>query len=198
MAMTETTLYYVIMIAIYSGLLPWVIGQLTRSRDDDRRAARETVDGTLALVERLRTARAAAVDPARQASIDVMIKRLQAEADDKVAELNASSELEINKPSRRYIVIPTPRTGFGVMLTVMFGASVYFAILLLLTIAFMFWNPPVPNLVSNVNDQWAVGLLVGGSFILVALAILFRAGAYRSYDRAIERMKEEVAAAKAV
>lgn len=197
MQMNETTIYYIIMLFIYSGLLPWVMGQLTRSRSDDRIAARAEVDASLALIERLRTARAASMDAERQASIDLMINRLQREADERIIGLNAAAELESSSPSRRYIVIPTPRTAFGAFLTVLFVGAAYMTGVLLLTIAFDFWNPPVPDLLRSFDDRLRIGLLVAGSLAVVLLAMGLRSLAYRNYNRAAARLHEEAAKARA-
>ncbi|MEL6977704.1 MAG: hypothetical protein AAGM38_03375 [Pseudomonadota bacterium] len=191
--MSETTLYYIAMVAIYSGLLPWIAGQLTKSRADERNAARGTISETLALVERLRAAQAAAEDPARRASYDVMIKRLLAEANDEISELNANAALQSRRPAQRYMIIPTPRSGFGVILTMIFVASVYFALLLLLTTAFDFWNDPTFDVLNDPGDRQRTFFLGGAAIGLGLLAFLARWLAYRSYDRTVTRLREEAA-----
>lgn len=191
--MNETTLYYIAMVAIYSGLLPWVTGLLTRSRDEERRAARVAISDTLALVERLRAAQAAAEDPARRAAYDAMIKRLLGEANDEISELNATAEMQARKPAERYMIIPTPRSGFGVILTMVFVASVYFALLMLLTTAFDFWNDPTFDVLNNLEDRQRTLFLAGSAVGLGLLAFLARWLAYGSYNRTVMRLRAEAA-----
>lgn len=190
--MNDTTLYYIAMVVIYSGLLPWVVSQLTRSRADERQAARDEIQETLTLTEKLRTARAAATDPARQASYDAMINRLTAEANQQVSDLNAVAAEEGMRPANRYVVIPSPKSAWGAILTVVFAGAVYFAIMFLLTIAFDFWNDPTFDVLNDRQDQQRTLFLLGGSALLVSLAFLTRFMAFRSYDRAMERLRRDM------
>lgn len=185
------TLYYIAMVAIYTGFLPWLISLFTNSQAEERREARESVDQTLGMVERLRAARAAAVDPARQASYDLMINRLLGEANDRISELNAEAERVSVKPAERYVIIPTPRSAFGAVLTVVFITAVYFALMFLLTIAFDFWNDPQFDVVANPEHQWRTAFLGGGAVVLGVVAFLTRFLAYRAYNRFTERLRKE-------
>ncbi|MEM9724413.1 MAG: hypothetical protein AAF909_02990 [Pseudomonadota bacterium] len=187
----DQTLYYIAMIAIYSGLLPWLTSIFTRSKADERNASRAVIDETLSMVERLRAARAAAADPARQASYDAMIDRLLGEANDRIAELNAAAEREHKRPSERYIVIPAPRSAFGAVLTVLFIGAVYFALMFLLTVAFDFWNDPNFDVVGNPEHQLRALFLGGGAVALGLAALLLRFLAFRSYDGVMRRLRDE-------
>ena len=191
----DETLYYIAMIAIYSGLLPWLTSILFHSKADARHEARRAVDETLAMVERLRAARTAAADPARQASYDAMIDRLLAEANERIAELNAEAEREHTQPGARYLIIPAPRSAFGAALTVLFVGAVYFSIMLLLTIAFDFWSNPDFDVLNNTEDQLRVLRLTGGAAALGLLAFLLRYLAYRSYAGVTEGLRQEAQSA---
>lgn len=184
----ETSLYYIVMMAIYTGLGPWVISRLSRSRSAERQETREEVRASLELVEKLKVAREVAQDPDQRQEIGAMIDRLVAESTTRVAALNVEAAEISDKPDRRFLIIPTPRSGLAAIVTVLAIGCVYFGLMFWLTLGFDFWNRTGFDVLANPADQTRALFLAGGGAALLFLALCFRFAAFRLYRAQARRM----------
>lgn len=193
------TFSYISMIVIYSGLGPWLIGRLTRSRAEERAARREKVATTLVLLEAVSRARDASANDGGTASdlaaYDDMRARLSSEAVQAVAELNLDADEEAASPSWRFVVIPTPISAGGVLSTLLFAAALYFGVMVWLTLAWYFITDATFNVLVDPDDQRIAMILGGGGLALLAVAFGARLLAYWFYDRAYHRRSRKAAEA---
>ena len=178
----DTVIYGVLTLLVYSGLGSWLIGRLTRSREDMRRDARAIVAENIALIDSMRRLREQSNDEQRLRELDQMLARLERETAMRIEELNAEEEEDLHDPSQRYLILPTPRTPFGAMLSVVFAVCVYFGIAALLTLGVMYANSDLQPL-TNVEDLDYFVKVVGFGVALIALAFLARFAAFRSFKQ---------------
>lgn len=195
--LSEETLTYIVMILIYSGVGSWLIGRLTRSREDERRAERARVAETLGLLDSVTRAREAlafgGAAPEQIAPYDVMRERLSAEAGAVVAELNMQAHQEHVRPSSRFVLIPTPLGVFGVLLTAIFCLALYFAFMMWLTLAFYIWTRPGFDMIGDPTSQTTGFFLIIGGLTLFAVAMASRSWAFERYDARHKRLRDEAA-----
>ena len=176
----DTVIYGVLTLLVYSGLGSWLLNRFTRSREDMRRDARAIVSENIALIDSMRRLREQSNDEQRLRELDQMLARLERETAMRVEELNAEEEEELNDPSLRYLILPTPRTPFGAVLSVVFAVCVYFGIAALLTLGVMYANSDVRPL-NSIEDLDYFVKVVGFGVALIALAFLARFAAFRSF-----------------
>lgn len=196
--LTEDTINYIVLILVYSGLGSWLISRLTSGRADDLRADRARVQETLLLLEQVTKARdelqSANAPRQRIEEFEVMRERLATEASAAVAELNLDAAKAFRTPSSRFLVIPTPRSFLGAFVTLIFATALYFAFMLWLTLGFYLTTKENFDVFRDAASQQTTLFLFGGGLLLIALALLARMIAYRSYDSVIEGRRAEAAA----
>lgn len=190
----DTIIYAVLAIVVYSGLGSWLIGRLTRSRIDARRDARADIAENLGLMERMHTVQNQMSDVAKKGEFQQMWERLRDETTGRIAELNAAEETEIADPSAKYLILPTPRTAFGAVLSLVFAVCVYFSIAALVALAVLLVNNEL-DLLGTPDDLDYTVKVVGFSAVLMGVAFLARFGAFRTF-RSFSRRQAERAAAK--
>ncbi len=189
----DTSVYYLAMMLIYTVVGPWVINRLSQSKGKEREELRSEVAASLDLIEKLAKARDAA-SPKRRAEMDSMIERLTAESSVRISELNMEAQRLVEQPDRRFLIIPTPRTAFAAIVTVLTIASVYFAFMFWLTLGFDFWNRESFDVLNNDLAQRRAMFLAGGGIVLFVIGYCLRFAAFRLFRFHARRMRQEAEA----
>lgn len=184
--MDETTLYYIAMVVIYSGLGSWLVSRLTRSKADLRELRRTSIRSVLDLMAHIKSVREHVSDPGRQAELDAMWTRLMNEASDKVRELNNLAEHERDDPAQDYLILPPPRSPFAAFISLVFAASLYVGVGALLFVASAFVIDQSLDLTDPAHVEWA--LLVSGLGVgLCLVAFIARLIAFRIYAAIVRK-----------
>lgn len=189
----ETSVYYIAMMLIYTVIGPWVINRLSRSKSAERSEAREEVSASLELIEKLGRARETVSAP-RKAELEEMIERLTNESSLRVSELNIEAQQLIDRPDRRFLLIPTPRTAFAAIVTVLSIGCAYFAIMMWLTLGFDFWNRENFDVMNNDLAQKRALFLAGSGIVLAVAAYCLRFVAFWLYRIYARRMRAQAEA----
>lgn len=198
MPMAEDTVSYFLMLLFYSGAGAWLVDRLMRTRADERLEERQRIAETLSFLEGMTRARDALREtgaPAAQiAAYDSVRERLSREAGDMVAELNMIADRAISTPSSRYVLLPTPRSSFGVAASFVFGAAVYLGLMAWLTLAFKLWQTEgFADFITPESQTVGLVLSIGGLGLLT-IALLARRAAFWSYDVVTKRRHAEAQA----
>lgn len=182
-------LNYILMLLIYSGVGSWLVARFTRTRADLLRERRAAIRETLDLLDHMGRLRDRCQSEARKNSVDTMSERLLTETGARIDELNRIAEEETSNPSRHYLILPTPRSPFGVFVSLIFAAAVYVAgsALVVFGVAF-FDDKPFSPLSSEADLAWSMKIL-GFALAMLLLAFLARFFAYRLYNAHTLRMR---------
>lgn len=192
----DGSIYYIAMMLIYTVVGPWIVNRLSHSKGQEREELRSEVAASLDLIEKLSKARDAAASH-RRAEMDAMIERLTAESSVRVSELNIEAQRLIEEPDRRFLIIPTPRTAFAAIITVLTIASVYFAFMFWLTLGYDFWNRENFDIFNHDIAQRRALFLAGGGIILFTIGYILRFLAFRLFRSYARRMRREAEASRA-